>query len=326
MGGDGGPDVTVPATKRFLADYPDIDVTLYGRENALSAHLSRDPSLTDAVISQRLHIEFCPEVVLDDEPPSSALRNKQNSSMWQSLECVASDNAEACVSAGNTGALMAMGIKLLGLANAIERPAICAVLPGGQGWLYLLDVGANVDCSAHQLHQFATMATTLVSLVENIDRPGCALLNIGQEATKGNKLVKEAAVLLDDDPGLNYRGFVEADQFFSSPVKIIVSDGFSGNIALKATEGAARYVLDRVLSEPSIGSTRNLSKANGGTPLALDPGRYNGAALLGLKSMVVKSHGGADEAGFYGALKTAARAVTSGVAEGVCRHFEQISQ
>lgn len=326
MGGDGGPDVTVPATTRFLSDNPGVNVTLYGREAELSDHLSRHLSRTHADLSRRVHIEFCPQVVLDDEPPSSALRNKQNSSMWRSLECVARGGAQACVSAGNTGALMAMGIKLLGLASGIERPAICAALPGGQGWIYLLDVGANVDCSAAQLHQFATMATTLVSLVESIDRPSCALLNIGQEATKGNKQVKDAAELLAHDPGLNYTGFVEADQFFSTPVKIIVSDGFIGNIALKATEGAARFVLDRVYSERQAPASRSSSEADSGIPLELDPSRYNGAALLGLRNMVVKSHGSADEAGFYGALETAARAVTSGVAEGVCHHFEQMPQ
>lgn len=323
MGGDGGPAITVPAVKRFLENNPEIEVTLHGREAELSAALARHFNPVDTDIRRRYQVVFSPEVVLEDEPAASTLRNKGASSLWRSLQQVAEGGAGACVSAGNTGALMAMGIRLLGLATGIDRPAICAALPRDQGWFYLLDVGANVDCSARQLHQFANMATTLVSLVENIDLPSCGLLNIGQEATKGNRLVKEAAALLANDPRLNYRGFVEAHQFFTSPVKIIVSDGFSGNIALKATEGAARFVLDHLYSRLESTAQGESLQADGNRAFKLDPRRYNGAVLLGLKKMVIKSHGSADERGFYGALETATRAVTTGVAEGVCRYFEQ---
>jgi len=326
MGGDSGPTVTVPAVKRFLANNPNMEVTLHGREAELSAALARHFSDAGADISRRYQVVFSPEVVSDDEPPASALRNKQGSSLWRSLQQVAEDGAGACVSAGNTGALMAMGIRLLGLAGGVERPAICAALPRDQGRFYLLDVGANVDCSARQLHQFANMATTLVSLVENTDRPSCGLLNIGQEATKGNRLVKEASALLANDPRLNYHGFVEAHQFFTSAVKIVVSDGFSGNIALKATEGAARFVLDHLYSRLESLSGDGSLAAQNNTALELDPRRYNGAVLLGLKKIVIKSHGSADESGFYGALETAARSATNAVAEGVSRYFEELTQ
>lgn len=337
MGGDGGPAVIVPAAMRFLSNNPDAEVVLYGFEDALLKHLpASDPLGID-----RCRVEYSSQIVSDQESPSAAIRHKQDSSMWLALQAVAQGRADACISGGNTGALMAMGLKLLGINKGIDRPAICTALPRQQGRCYLLDAGANVDCTALQLQQFALMATALVSALERIARPPCVLLNIGNESIKGNKVVKEAASLLAGNPTLNYTGFIEANELLRGGIEIVVCDGFVGNVALKAIEGAARIILEHLESgkstldpspEPALAKSpeSHLSIPSGlenegvyvGLRQAFDPGQFNGAILLGLNGVVIKSHGNADEEGYCGALERAAQANQADVTGLVARYLE----
>lgn len=237
--------------------------------------------------------------------------------MWLALQAVAQGQADACVSSGNTGALMAMGLKHLGINAGLDRPAICTALPARTGGCYLLDLGANVDCSSKNLHQFALMATAMVRGLEGVAKPTLALLNIGAEASKGNRVVKEAAELLSSDKSLDYRGYIEADEILDGRMNIVVCDGFVGNVALKATEGVARNVVARLAALHSKlmhdSAAHDLSGLVDGLREALDPASYNGAILLGLNSVVIKSHGNTDERGFCRALERAARAVTTNV-------------
>ena len=329
MGGDNGPKVVVPAAIRFLDENPEIELTLIGVHDDLLSHF---PNSDPAGIS-RCHVQFCSQFVVDDESPSAALRHKQDSSMWLALQAVARGSSHACISGGNTGAMVAMGLKLLGVNEGIDRPAICTALPTHAGCCYLLDVGANVDCTTKQLHQLARMATTLVRGQERITNPSVALLNIGKESIKGNKVVKEAAELFSADTSLNYAGFIEADELLSGCVDIVICDGFVGNVALKATEGAVanilnrlavigeRYITKDIISKDIITKdiiTKDIDAGAMSSLLAalhreFDPGSYNGAILLGLKGVAVKSHGNADVDGFCCALDRAAVAASAGV-------------
>ena len=337
MGGDGGPAVIVPAAIRFLSNNPDAELVLYGLEDELLKHFpNRDPLGID-----RCRVQYSSQVVSDQESPSAALRHKQDSSMWLALQSVAQGSAGACISGGNTGALMAMGLKLLGISEGIDRPAICTALPRQEGRCYLLDAGANVDCSAQQLQQFALMATALVSALEQIAQPPCALLNIGKERIKGNKVVKEAAELLAANSILNYTGFIEADDLLRGGIEIVVCDGFVGNVTLKAIEGAARMILEHLMlakssMQPSLkpalakSPEADLSVPSGlesegvyaGLRQAFDPGQFNGAILLGLNAVVIKSHGSADKAGYCGALERAAQAHQADVTGQVARYLK----
>ncbi|RLA47924.1 MAG: phosphate acyltransferase PlsX [Gammaproteobacteria bacterium] len=310
MGGDNGPKVVVPAAIRFLDENPGIELTLFGVQDELLRHF---PNNDPAGIS-RCHAQFCSQFVADDESPSAALRHKQDSSMWLAFQAVAHGRSQAFISGGNTGAMVAMGLKLLGANEGIDRPAICTALPTRAGRCYLLDVGANVDCTTKQLHQLALMATNLVRVQEKIAKPSVALLNIGKESIKGNKVVKEAAELFNADASLNYAGFIEADELLSGRVDIVICDGFVGNVALKATEGAVANILDRLAVIGKRYSTADISAGVMPSLLdalhrELDPGSYNGAILLGLKGVTVKSHGSADVDGFCCALERAVMAV-----------------
>jgi glycerol-3-phosphate acyltransferase PlsX len=337
MGGDGGPAVIVPAAIRFLSNNPDTELVLYGLEDELLKHLpNRDPLGID-----RCRVQYSSQIVSDQESPSAAFRHKQDSSMWLALQSVAQGSAGACISGGNTGALMAMGLKLLGINEGIDRPAICTALPRQEGRCYLLDAGANVDCSAQQLQQFALMATALVSALEQISQPPCALLNIGKESIKGNKVVKEAAELLAANPILNYTGFIEADELLRGGIEIVVCDGFVGNVSLKAIEGAARMILEHLgLRQSRVESSRESTQQKSpeaqlsipsasdndgvyaGLRQAFDPGQFNGAILLGLNAVVIKSHGSADEEGYCGALERAAQAHQADVTGQVARYLK----
>ncbi len=313
MGGDRGPAVVVPAAIRFLDAHPDVELLLFGiQEKLLKYFPNNDPTSI-----ARCRVQFCSQVVTDNEQPSSALRHKQDSSTWLALQAVAQGQADACVSSGNTGALMAMGLKHLGINAGLDRPAICTALPARTGGCYLLDLGANVDCSPKQLHQFALMATAMVSGLDGLAKPTVGLLNIGVEASKGNRLVKEAAELLSNDSLLTYRGYLEADEILDGRMNIVVCDGFVGNIALKATEGVARNVVERLTAlhdklMHDVGA-KNLAGLLDGMRNALDPAGYNGAILLGLNRVVIKSHGNTDEQGFCRALERAVRAVMADV-------------
>ncbi|BCX87791.1 phosphate acyltransferase [Methylomarinovum tepidoasis] len=315
MGGDHGPEVTVPAALDCLRQYPQLQLILVGQDavlrESLAAHGRSD--------HPRLRIHHASEVVAMDDLPSRALRNKRDSSMRVALNLVRDGEADACVSAGNTGALMATARFVLKTIPGIDRPAIIVTLPAANGCTHILDMGANVDCSAEHLYQFAVMGYELVRAVENVDSPRVGLLNIGEEEIKGNEQVKQAARLLSSSY-LNFIGYVEGDDIFTGQVDIVVTDGFVGNVALKTIEGLAR-LLGQALRE---GFQKNLyARLVGlmalpvlrGFKQRFDPRRYNGATLLGLQGIVIKSHGNADRAAFANAIRMALLEIDKAVPE-----------
>lgn len=305
MGGDGGVKTIVPAAKIAVEASDTVRLILVGDESvirqALKTHeLSEHP---------RISIRHTSEVILSEDSPSSVLRNKKDSSMRVAIEMVANGEADACVSAGNTGALMGLARYVLKMLPGLDRPAICTTVPNKHGRVHWLDLGANVDSSAEQLMQFAVMGSALCSVVDGIDAPEVGLLNIGSEAIKGNEPVKKAAEYLKDSE-LNYIGYVEGNDIYNGKVDVIVCDGFVGNVALKTSEGLAHLIKD-LLKE---NFTRNwLSKLAGVIAMpvlkritqTIDPGKYNGASLLGLNGIVIKSHGGADAVAFANAIDIA---------------------
>jgi phosphate acyltransferase len=311
MGGDFGLRSSLPAAVNSLQQYPHLHIVLIGAAQAIRRDLAQlDAQSAD---SARLEIVDAAEVVDADEKPSAALRHKTRSSMRIALDKLAAGEVDAVVSAGNTGALMAMGSFVLKMLPGIDRPAICAPLPTRGGSSFLLDLGANVDCSAEQLHQFASMGAALAA-VEGRANPRVMLLNIGEEQGKGNEQVKRAALLIEQDRQLNYCGFVEGDKIFHDVADVIVCDGFAGNIALKVCEGTASFIADKMragflrtfvmrlrgkVAEPALRSLY----------AELDPQRYNGACLLGLQGVVVKSHGNSNVDGFQRAIGRAVAAV-----------------
>lgn len=315
MGGDHGTHVTVPAVLRFLDNHADVNVVLVGLPDALEAELKACKAATSA----RLRIHSASEVVLMDESPQSALKNKKNSSMRVAINLVKSGEAHACVSAGNTGALMATARFVLKTIPGIERPAIAKMLPALRGETCVLDLGANVDCTPEHLVQFAVMGATLVSAVKHKEAPTVGLLNIGSEDIKGNEAVKESAELLKTAP-INFHGNVEGDDIYKGTVDVVVCDGFIGNVALKTSEGLAK-MLAGFLREEFTRSWWTKLLAICSLPVLArfkrrtDPRRFNGATLLGLRGIVIKSHGGADETAFYWALRQAREEAQAGVAQ-----------
>lgn len=312
MGGDHGPSVTVPAAISFLRTHAEARVILVGLQEALQP-------LVDATFGDRLRIHHASEVVAMDEPPASALKNKKDSSMRVALNLVKAGEAQACVSAGNTGALMATSRFVLKMLPGIDRPAICGILPTVTGHTHMLDLGANVDCGAEHLLQFGIMGAALVSCLEHKDRPSVGLLNIGEEDIKGNEIVKQAAELLKGS-GLNFVGNVEGDGIFKGHAEVVVCDGFVGNVALKTSEGLAQMVSTFIREEFSRTWLTKLV-AVFAMPILnrfkrrVDHRRYNGAVLLGLKGISVKSHGSADLLGFENAIGRAYEAARNGVLE-----------
>jgi glycerol-3-phosphate acyltransferase PlsX len=305
MGGDYGPAATVPAALAALTEHPELKITLVGDGATLAQVLRTRGALED----ERLRVRHASQCVAMDELPSQALRNKKDSSMRVAINLVKAGECDACVSAGNTGALMATARFVLKTLAGIDRPAICAALPGTQGHSHVLDLGANVECKAEELYQYAVMGAVLINAVENKERPTIALLNIGAEEIKGNDNVKEAARLLSESP-LNYVGFVEGSDIFKGTVDVIVCDGFSGNIALKSAEGAARMLMDMAREEFSRSAWRKLAAivckpVLQGIKHRADPRQYNGASFVGLRGCVVKSHGNADEVSFLTAINEA---------------------
>ncbi|MGH8245969.1 MAG: phosphate acyltransferase PlsX, partial [Gammaproteobacteria bacterium] len=269
-----------------------------------------------------------PEIVEMHEPPAAALRNKKQSSMRLAIELVKDGSANACVSAGNTGALMALARYILKMLPGVDRPAICTTMPGLHGHTHLLDLGANVNPNSEQLFQFAVMGSELTSAVENVSEPTVALLNVGAEEIKGNDIVKQAALLLSQSY-LNYVGFVEGNDIYSGKVDVIVCDGFSGNIALKASEGVAEFLSYHVKAEFEK-SVYGRMAAMISMPILkavrrkIDPRRYNGASLLGLRGIVVKSHGSADNVSFAHAIEEAVREVQKNVPERIASRLEAV--
>lgn len=313
MGGDHGPHVTVPAAIKCLARNPDLNVILVGSQDIIAAELKAH----HAKVNPRLIVRHASEVVAMDEAPAISLRTKKDSSMRVAINLVKSGEADACVSAGNTGALMATARFVLKTLPGIDRPAIAAVMPTVKGHALVLDMGANVDCTAEHLLQFGIMGAMLVSAVDHISSPSIGLLNIGEEDIKGNGMVKQAAELLRDSH-LNFYGNVEGDDIFKGTTDVVVCDGFVGNVALKTSEGVARMIATTLRDE----FKRNLlTKIAGLIALPvlkafkrrLDPRRFNGATLLGLRGVVVKSHGSADCFSYEHAIDTAVEEVRNNV-------------
>ncbi len=321
MGGDHGPPVTVAASLRFLEATPDAHVILVGGKEAIQRVLDTARSHSVELAS----IRATTEVVEMHEPPADALRRKKDSSMRVAVDLVKDGVAQACVSAGNTGALMAISRFVLKTLPGIDRPAIASQLPTRKGVTLALDLGANVDCTPEQLLQFAIMGSALVSAVEEIERPTVGLLNIGEEEIKGNDVVKEAAELLKAS-GLNFYGNIEGTDIYKGTTDVIVCDGFVGNVALKTSEGLALMLAD-YLREEFTRNTLRRSLALVALPAInafkrrVDPRRYNGATLIGLKGVVIKSHGSADPLAFRHALRKAYTEVTHGVLERIAQRL-----
>ena len=314
MGGDYGVDVVVPACISAAKKNRDLHLILVGVQDKINAILKKKSSLALDQIS----VVHASELVGMDELPSHALRNKKNSSMRLALNLVKDGTAQACVSAGNTGALMATARYVLKTLPGIDRPAIISKLPTLRNKTWVIDLGANVDSCAEHLFQFAVMGSALIQAIESKPHPKIALLNIGVEEIKGNDQVKRTAHMLSECALLNYTGYVEGNHFYSGDVDLVVCDGFVGNVALKASEGLAKLLLT-VLKESF--NKNWLTKCMGSIALPvlnqvkkrLDPSRHNGASMLGLNGIVVKSHGGADELGFQVAIDQAILEVQNNV-------------
>ncbi|MDX1914094.1 MAG: phosphate acyltransferase PlsX [Methylophilus sp.] len=322
MGGDHGPHVTVPAAIKVMNENPRINIVLVGLQDVIEAELRAQKTTT----STRLRIHHASEVVQMDESPQSALKNKKDSSMRVVINMVKTGEANACVSAGNTGALMATARFVLKTLPGIDRPAIASALPSEKGNTYMLDLGANADCTAEHLYQFAIMGAMLVSCVENKPNPTVGLLNIGSEDIKGNEVVKQAGELLRNSH-LNFYGNIEGDDIFKGTTDLVVCDGFVGNVSLKTTEGLAHMMgkfltmefkknwLTKLMGLGAMSVLKSFKKR-------VDPRRYNGASLLGLRGIVVKSHGGADNVAFYYALHVAIEEARSGVLRRITEQLE----
>ena len=309
MGGDFGPHCIVPACLQSLAELPSLHLVLVGQSSLLEELVSAEPS----VDRSRLRILHAADVIGMAERPSQALRAKADSSMRVALQLVRDGEAQACVSAGNTGALMALSRYVLKTLPGIDRPAMVTAIPTEVGHTHLLDLGANVDCSAEHLYQFAVMGMVAAEAL-GIERPRIALLNIGTEDVKGNQQVKLAASLLQQAPGLNYVGFVEGDGLYRGEADVVVCDGFVGNILLKASEGLAGMIAGRI---QRLFSSSLLARVAGvvampllrGLQAELSPARHNGASFLGLQGIVVKSHGSAGVEAFRSAIRLAHREI-----------------
>jgi len=326
MGGDFGPEVTVPAAKRALQRYPDLELVLVGLQGALEPQLD----LHGLQNESRLGIHHASEIVSMDEVPAIALKKKKDSSMRVAINLVKQGDVGACISAGNTGALMATSKFVLKTIHGIHRPAICTSLPTVTGHTHMLDLGANIDCTAEHLMQFAVMGSVLAQSVDDNARPSIGLLNIGSEAIKGNEVVKEANKLIEETE-LNYAGFIEGDDIYTGKVDVVVSDGFVGNVSLKTAEGLAALVTTVLKSEfkksllsklAALISLPILNKVRH----TLDPRQYNGASLLGLNGIVIKSHGSADVDAFFNAIKIASIEIDKSVPDRIGKEIEHYLQ
>ena len=322
MGGDHGPEVVIPAALSALKSHPDVTLVLVGDQDVIKSYLQQHEALDEP----RLQIQHASQTVAMDEPPSLALRGKKDSSMRVAINLVKEGRAAACVSAGNTGALMATARFVLKTLPGIERPAIVSALPTMKGHTYVLDLGANVDSSAAHLVQFAVMGSVLAELVDGTEKPKVGLLNVGSEEIKGNERVKEAARLLNQTD-LNYIGYVEGDGIYHGEADVVVCDGFVGNVALKASEGVVHMIrhylrqsfsqniftkLIGLIASPVLKHFRN----------ELDPRAYNGANLIGLQGIVIKSHGGADQFAFGNAINIAIIEAEKDVPKNISKHLE----
>lgn len=326
MGGDIGLDTTLTAAAHSLKQHSELTLILVGNESAIRAH----KRFAD-IDSNRSRIHHCEQVVAMDESPTSVLRHKNDSSMWQAITLVKEGQADACVSAGNTGALMASARFILKMLPGISRPAICATLPTAHGHVHWLDLGANVEAKPEQLEQFAVMGSELAKAVDGNPQPRIGLLNIGEEAIKGNDTVKETGKRLECSQ-LNYIGFIEGnDIFLKEGLDVVVCDGFVGNVALKSVEGIAKFLqlqteaafkrnlLSKIAAVIAYPVLKQLKKR-------VDPRNYNGASLLGLQGIVIKSHGNADAYAYANAINIARLETKNTVITKIRGHLEQMAQ
>jgi len=321
MGGDFGPLVTVAAAVHYARCHPDVKILLVGRRDAIEAQLH-----SSNLANGRVEIYEASEVVGMNEPPAQALRGKKDSSMRVAIKLVKDGTASACISAGNTGALMAIARSVLKTLPGIDRPAICSALPTIKGHTYVLDLGANVDCTPEHLLQFGIMGAMLASAIDGVERPSVGLLNIGEEEIKGHAIVKQAGDLLRGS-NLNFYGNVEGDDIYKGTTDVVVCDGFVGNVALKTSEGLAKMV-SGILREEFGRNLLAKFAAVIATPVLkkiksrVDDRQYNGATLVGLKGIVIKSHGSADRYAFECAIDRAVREVREGVLARISTEIE----
>ncbi|GAM61425.1 acyl-ACP acyltransferase plsX [Vibrio ishigakensis] len=325
MGGDFGPRITVPAAVQALSIFPELKVILVGDESLIL------PELTSigAYPKDRIQIQHTDKVISDGEKPSRALRRGQGSSMWEAIDLVESQQAQACVSGGNTGALMALSRYRLKLLPGIERPALVSSLPTRSGQkVWLLDLGANVSVEAEHLFQFAVMGSALAE--QHLGRtPRVAILNVGEEEVKGNDLVKSCADMLSSAHSINYTGFVEAHQILHDEADVVVCDGFVGNVCLKAQEGVANLFLDHLKRHLCQSKFKSwLAKFFFGGLISdlkqMNPDQYNGASLLGLRGIVIKSHGSADKTAIINAILEAVHEVKRQVPSRISDRLETV--
>ena len=328
MGGDVGPAVMLAGAAGAQRRRDDLGFVLFGDETAIRAELARRPAL--AAASEIVH---CEDVIAGTDKPSQAIRRAKTSSMGRAIAAVKEGAAQAAVSGGNTGALMAMAKLALRTMPGIDRPALAALLPTlGANDLVMLDLGANTECDANNLVQFAVMGAAYARVVLDLEQPRVQLLNIGTEELKGTDELKEAAAILRGSAHLHLRfdGFIEGDKLSRGDVDVIVTDGFSGNIALKSLEGTARFVTDLLKRAfaSSIRSKIGFLISRPATELLrhhLDPNNHNGAVFLGLNGLVVKSHGGADEKGVANAIRVAARMVREDLTRKITEDLANVS-
>lgn len=317
MGGDYGPKVTVPAALDTLKKVENLHLLMVGDESLIHKELARHEGKS---FSDRLEVIHASEQVAMDELPSVALRSKKDSSMRVAINKIKEGKAGACVSAGNTGALMAIARFVLKTLPGVDRPAIITSLPTIDPYkeVRMLDLGANIDSSAEHLFQFAVMGSVLVSALDNINNPKVGLLNIGQEEIKGNDQVKHTAQLLAESKFINYIGYIEGNEIFSGKADVVVCDGFVGNVALKTLEGSARLFGFHLKKAFSRNLFTKLSALLAHSSLsyvkqAMDPGRRNGASLIGLQGIVIKSHGSAKAVAFANAIEEAIQEVEKNI-------------
>jgi len=331
MGGDQGPLVTIPSAIMAIKDLSNLHLILCGDETIITTELAR-LNISQENLAQHPQLSIFPttEVVAMDEKPAFALRTKKNSSMRKALDLVYEGKAQACVSAGNTGALFSMAHFVLKTLPGVERPALISSLPthDDDKNVFMLDLGANVFCDSHVLYQFGVMGSVMASQVDCIDKPRIALLNMGEEAIKGSDHIKLAALELSENKDINYIGFIEGSDIFSNKADVIVCDGFVGNVALKTCEGVARLVykksktlfqqniLVKLLSFIVKPSLKKMFKS-------MNPDQYNGASLIGLRGIVVKSHGNANSTAFFSAIMEAVKEVNRQVPEKIKSSLEQ---
>ncbi|WP_235365277.1 phosphate acyltransferase PlsX [Proteus terrae] len=321
MGGDFGPRITVPACLRALASNPHLKILLVGQPDSISSLLANQ----NAELISRLQVIPAEHIVANDAKPSQAIRASKGTSMRVALDLVKTGEAQACVSAGNTGVLMGLAKLRLNAIDGIERPALVSVLPNQKkGKTVVLDLGANVNCDSKMLVQFAVMGAVMAEEIAEIDSPKVALLNIGEEESKGLDNIREAATVLKSTPNINYIGYVEGNELLTGKTDVLVCDGFAGNVSLKTMEGVIRVFLSLIKSSTTENKKtswwikilkkwlqKRLIKRFG----HMNPDQYNGASLLGLRGIVIKSHGGANESAFTAAIEQAVHAVERKIPE-----------